>query len=74
MEEKTHERADRPSRGARVWPGGKMAWKKVADNKIELWREKKGDGKKRGSLKKACTTKQTSDEKKNKWIKKQEAL
>lgn len=50
MEEKTHERADRPSRGARVWPGGKMAWKKVADNKIELWREKKGDGKKKGKL------------------------
>lgn len=30
---------------AEKWPG-----KKVADNKIEPWREKKGDGKKNGKL------------------------
>lgn len=37
---------------AEKWPG-----KKVADNKIEPWREKKGDGKKTGSLQKGLHNK-----------------
>lgn len=54
---------------AEKWPGKK--WQITKSNRGV---KKRAMEKKREAYKKACTTKQTSDEKKNKWIKKQEAL